>query len=117
VDRAYYELLRAQAVLRVAQETVKERQLVADQVHALAKNQMKSSLDVSFAEVNLAQVKLLVVQAQNQLDAASADLSQAMGNHTNRLMNSMKSPFRRLLPVISRSCLRKRFRSVPNFLP
>jgi outer membrane protein len=92
VDRAYYELLRAQAVLRVAQATVKERQLVADQVHALAKNQMKSSLDVSFADVNLAQVKLLVVQAQNQLDAASADLSQAMGNHTQQTYELDEEP-------------------------
>lgn len=32
VDRAYFLALRAQAVLTVAQETVKDRQLVADQV-------------------------------------------------------------------------------------
>ena len=36
VDRAYFGALRAQAVLRVAQETVDARQLVVDQVSALA---------------------------------------------------------------------------------
>jgi len=34
VDRAYFAVLKAQAVLKVAQETVKDRQLVADQVRA-----------------------------------------------------------------------------------
>ena len=40
---------------------------------------MKSTLDVSFANVNLADAKLLLVQAQNDLKAAEADLATAMG--------------------------------------
>ena len=42
VDQAYFAALRSQAVLTVAQETVKERQLVPDQVTVLSKT--KSSL-------------------------------------------------------------------------
>jgi len=53
VDRAYFGALRAQALLTVAMETVKERQLVAAQVIELAKSKLKSELDVSFANVNL----------------------------------------------------------------
>ncbi len=79
VDRAYYRAQQAQTVLRVAEETVKSRQLVSDQATALEKNKLKSSLDVSFANVNLQEGKLLLVQAQNQLDAAFADLSTALG--------------------------------------
>ncbi len=67
VDGAYYALLKARAVVRVAQETVKARQLVSDQITALAQNQLKSGLDVSFANVDLAQARLLLVQAQNDL--------------------------------------------------
>jgi len=78
-DRAYFNALRAQSVLKVTQETVKARQLVVDQVTALAKSQLKSGLDVSFANVNLSEAKLLVVQAQNELQAAFADLSKALG--------------------------------------
>jgi hypothetical protein len=44
---------------------VKARQLVSDQVTELEKNKIKSGLDVSFANVDLAQ--LLLIQAQNDL--------------------------------------------------
>lgn len=79
VDDAYYELLRANAVLTVAQQTVSERQLVSNQVTALERNQLRSGLDVSFANVDLAQAKLLLIQAQNGVDAAQAQLSAALG--------------------------------------
>src|SRR6185312_14957363 len=54
VDRAYFSALQAQAVLRVAQQAVEERQLIARQVGVLAQNKLRSNLDVSFAQVNLA---------------------------------------------------------------
>jgi outer membrane protein len=79
VDAAYYGVLKTQAVLQVAQETVKDRQLVSDQITELEKNKLKSGLDVSFANVDLAQAQLLLVQAQNDLQASFADLSTALG--------------------------------------
>jgi outer membrane protein len=71
--------LRAQAVLKVAQQTVAARQIVADQITALAKANLKSGLDVSFANVNLSDAKLLLLGAQNEVRAAFADLANAMG--------------------------------------
>jgi len=79
VDRGYFGVLRAQQVLKVAQQTVGARQLVVDQVTALAESKMKSTLDVSFASVNLADARLLLSQAQNDLKAAQADLATALG--------------------------------------
>ena len=79
VDRTYYGVLRAQAVQRVAQETVSARQLVVDQVSALAASGLKSGLDVSFARVNLSTAQLLLVQAQNDTDRAFAGLATALG--------------------------------------
>ena len=61
-SRAYFAVLRAEAVLKVAKQTVAARQLVADQVTALAESKLKSTLDVSFANVNLADAKLLLVR-------------------------------------------------------
>ena len=55
------------------------RQLVFDQVTALAQSKLRSTLDVSFANVNLSDAKLLQVQAQNDVQAAEADLAEAMG--------------------------------------
>ncbi len=79
VNRAYFGVLRAEAVLKVAEETVRARQILTDQVTALDKNKLKSMLDVSFAEVNLAQAQLLRVQAQNDQRAANAELATALG--------------------------------------
>jgi outer membrane protein len=78
-SRAYFAILRAQAVLKVASQTVTARQTVSDQVTALAESKLRSNLDVSFANVNLADAKLLLVQAQSDVKAAEADLATAMG--------------------------------------
>jgi outer membrane protein len=77
--QAYFELLREQAVLRVAKKTVAARQYLADQVAALARNNLKTELDVSFANVNLGNAKLLQVQAENSYRAAQARLAAVLG--------------------------------------
>ncbi len=79
VDRAYFSALRTQAILRVAQDTVGARQLVADQIGALAQSNLKSGLDVSFAKVNLSEAQLLLLQARNDQAAAFAALAAALG--------------------------------------
>lgn len=79
VDQAFYGALQAHAVLTVAQQTVHERQTVADQVEALYKNQLKSQVDYAFADVNLAQAKLLLLDAQNNENATFANLSSVLG--------------------------------------
>jgi outer membrane protein len=79
VDRTYFDVLRAQAVLRVAQETIGTRQVAFDQVSVLVKNQLKSTLDESFDQVALSQAKLLLIQAQSGVQEAEAALSTALG--------------------------------------
>jgi outer membrane protein len=78
-DRSYFAVLRAHAVLSVAEQTVAARQLVSEQVTALEANRLKSTLDVSFANVNLADARLLLVQAQNDVHSAEAELAAALG--------------------------------------
>ena len=79
VDEAYYNALQTFAEQRVAEETVKARQLVADQITTLFQNKLRSELDVSFASANLAQAKLLLLDAQNNYQAALSQLSQILG--------------------------------------
>lgn len=79
VDSAYYSTLQAQAVTRVALQTVTNRQIFLDQVAELAKNKIKSDLDVSFAKVNVEDAQLLLSKAQNDLDASFAQLSDVLG--------------------------------------
>ena len=78
-DTGYFSALQAQAVLHVAQQTLDTRQLLLDQVTALATNKLRSELDVSFARVQLQQARLLLEKAQNDADAAMATLSTALG--------------------------------------
>ena len=82
VDRAFYNALQAQALLTVAQKTVKQRQTVADQVGALYKSKLKSELDFSFANVNLAEAQLLLLDAENNESATQATLSMVLGYST-----------------------------------
>jgi outer membrane protein len=79
VDQAFYSALQAHAVLAVAEQTVSARQTVSDQVEALFKSKLRSQLDFSFASVNLAQARLLVLDAQNNENAALAALSAVLG--------------------------------------
>jgi len=79
VDQAFYNALQTRAVLRVAEQTVASRQLLSDQVSALTKSKLKSDLDLSFANVNLAQAKLLYLDALNNNKAAMASLSAILG--------------------------------------
>jgi outer membrane protein len=79
VDQAFYNALQTYAEQKVAQETVSERQVVADQITTLYQNKLRSELDVSFADANLAQAKLLLLDAQNNYQAALSTLSQVLG--------------------------------------
>jgi outer membrane protein len=82
VDQAFYGALQAHAVLTVAQQTVNDRQTVSNQADALFKSKLKSGLDLSFANVNLAQAKLLLLDAQNNENATFASLSAVLGFST-----------------------------------
>jgi outer membrane protein len=82
VDQAFFGALETHAVLRVAEQTVAARQLLADQVGALTKSKLKSDLDLSFANVNLAQAKLLYLDALNNDKSAMASLSAILGYST-----------------------------------
>jgi outer membrane protein len=79
VTRSYFASLHAQAVVRVAQATVDARQLLLDQVTTLANNNLKSQLDVSFADVNVSEAKLLLLRAQDAVQSSLADLTRALG--------------------------------------
>jgi outer membrane protein len=97
-DRAYFAVLRAQALLKVAEQTVAARQLVSDQVTQLAESKLKSQLDVSFANVNLADAKLQLASAQNEVRAAVAQLATAMGIPGQQAFTLSEEPMPEQLP-------------------
>jgi len=78
-DQAFYNALQAQALLKVAQQTVATRGSVQHQIDELTKSKLKSGLDLSFADVNLSQAKLLQLDAQNNVDSTLAALTAVLG--------------------------------------
>ncbi len=84
VDQAFYNALQANAELQVAQQTVNARQDVSDQITALFNNKLKSQVDVSFADANLAQAKLLLLDAQDNYQGSLSVLSEVLGYPTQR---------------------------------
>ena len=111
-DRAYFAVLRAQSVLKVAEQTVDARTLVVDQVTALAQSNLKSQLDVSFASVNLSDAKLLLAGARNDIQAAQARLVTAMGIPGQKSIALAEEPMPDFLPdqvaPLIQSALQKR---------
>lgn len=80
VDQAFYRALGAQALIDVALETVKARRATATQINALANARLRSTLDLSFANADLAQAQLQLLDARNQSVEAQANLSALLGD-------------------------------------
>jgi outer membrane protein len=116
VDEAYFAALKAQAVLQVAEQTVQQRQVVADQITALASNQLKSDLDVSFAQVDLSQGQLLLIQAQNNLQASFSDLSAALGYPDERTFTLVEEPVPGPPPSDLQQMINEAFQNRPELL-
>ena len=116
VDQSYFAALKAQSVLAVAQETVKARQLASDQVSELAKNKIKSELDLNFANVNLAQAQLLLIQAQNDLQSSFARLSAALGYSDQRTFQLADEPLPAAPPVDVSSLIQQALKDRPELV-
>jgi outer membrane protein len=80
VYQAYYQALAADTVLKVSQAVVQNRQLILRQVNTLAQSSLKSTLDVSFADVAASDAELALVRAENDVAASRARLAAALGN-------------------------------------
>ena len=78
-DQAFFNALQAQALLKVAEQNVSTRQTTETQVGELTKNKLKSTLDLSFADVNLSQARLLFLDAKNNVDSTMASLDAVLG--------------------------------------
>jgi outer membrane protein len=82
VTQAYLEVLRARALERVALATVAARRTLFRQVSVLAKAGLRSTLDVSIAQRDLASANQMVVLARARRRDAMASLSEALGSPT-----------------------------------
>lgn len=79
VQIAYFATLGSQAVLKAANAALESRRLSLRQVTALSQSALKSTLDVSFAQVLVSEAELAVYQAESDVGESRARLAAALG--------------------------------------
>jgi outer membrane protein len=84
VDQAFYGALTAQSVLKVAQQTVATRQATGEEIGALTGQKLRSTLDLSLANVQISQAQLLMLDAQNSAQDAMASLNALLGSEADQ---------------------------------
>lgn len=77
--RAYYEVLRRQELLQVADETVRRAETILEAVRAQAQVGTAPAKDVLQAEADLANARVQQIQARNALRLAETDLKRLLG--------------------------------------
>ena len=92
VKEAYYAALAAESILKVAQATLDLRRVTLRQVRALAQSSLRSTVDVSFAEVNVSQAELDLFRAEDDATASHARLSAAIGYERDQAFSVVDEP-------------------------
>ena len=100
VDEAFYNTLETKALLHVAEETVKARQDLVDQVQALTNAKLKSDVDLSFSKVDFARAKLLLLESQNSYEASLSTLSAILGYPDRQDFAPIEPPSQNTPPAV-----------------
>jgi outer membrane protein len=100
VDQSFYSALENKALLRVAEGTVKSRQLFVDQIQALTNAKLKSDVDLAFAKVDAARANLLLLDARNNYEASLSTLSAVLG-YADRQDFAPQEPSEQITPPVA----------------
>lgn len=83
VQEAYFAAQAAESVRRTAQAVLDFRRVTLRQLTALAQSQLRSTLDVQFAQVMVSEAELAVVRAESNVQKSQAQLAETMGEEGN----------------------------------
>jgi outer membrane protein len=79
VEEAYFSAQGAESIRKTAQAVLNFRQVTLRQLSALAQSQLRSTLDVQFAQVMVSEAEMAVVRADSNVQKTQAQLAAAMG--------------------------------------
>lgn len=82
VKAAYYNLLRANRMLRYNQETVERRQKRAQQIENLARRGTRERKDILQAQLDLAHARLNLARSESEITEVEATFLDAIGQRT-----------------------------------
>jgi outer membrane protein len=80
----------------------------------LTKNQLKSQLDLSFAQVNLSDAQLMLIRAKERLAAAYANLGQALGTNQAVAYRLADQPMPPVPPVDPNALIAEAYQDRPE---
>jgi outer membrane protein len=83
VQEAYFSAQAAESVRKTAQAVLDFRRVTLRQLTALAQSQLRSTLDVQFAQVMVSEAELAMVRAESNVQKAQAQLAASMGEEGN----------------------------------
>ena len=83
VRETYFAAQAAESVRKTAQAVLDFRRVTLRQLTALAQSQLRSTLDVQFAQVMVSEAELAVVHAVSNAQKAQAQLAASMGEEGN----------------------------------
>jgi outer membrane protein TolC len=83
VKQTYYVALQSLALIKVAEDTLDQSQKRLEQAKGFYQAGTRPKIDVTNAEVNLANVQLGLIRARNNYQVARANLNNAMGLREN----------------------------------
>lgn len=83
VQEAYFAAQGAESIRRTAQSVLDFRRITLRQLTALAQSQLRSTLDVQFAQVMVSEAELALVRADSNVQKAQAQLAESMGQEGN----------------------------------
>lgn len=83
VREAYFAAQAAESVRKTAQAVLDFRRVTLRQLTALAQSQLRSTLDVQFAQVMASEAELAVVRAESNVQKAQAQLAESMGEQAD----------------------------------
>jgi outer membrane protein len=78
-NQAFYNALEAQALVKLAQQTVDTRTTTNNQIVELTKNKLRSDLDLAVSQENVAQANLLLLDAQTRYETELNALTAVLG--------------------------------------
>ncbi len=116
VRLAYSQALGANSILRVARETVEYRRAQLRQVGRLAHSSLRSTLDVSFANVNLSDAELTLARAENDALAGRARLAAALGLSSASAFDLIDEPLPAAPPVDAEALVKRALHERPDLV-
>jgi outer membrane protein len=92
VREAYFAAQGAESIRKTAQAVLEFRRVTLRQLTALAQSQLRSTLDVQFAQVMVSEAELAVVRADSNVQKAQAQLAASMGEEGNTNYSLVDEP-------------------------